>query len=261
MKIYTNRAYSFHQLGGRDNQEDARYPDRDTIDEQTACFVVCDGVGGNEAGEVASRTVSEAIGQCLEHFNSLTEELTIDDFSAILTEAYDALNEAAADSQQLASMGTTLSFVGLHTGGALVAHIGDSRIYHIRPRAGILYRSSDYSLVNAMVHTGEISPDEAETHPKSNYITRCMNPDLDGRIRSCASALQITDIRAGDYFLLCTDGVLHEVNDEMLIELLSSDLSDEEKMRELAHRCYYSSDNNTAMLVSIREVINDNAED
>lgn len=255
MKIYTNQAYSFHQLGGRDNQEDARYPDRDTIDAQTTSFVVCDGVGGNEAGEVASRTVCEAIGQRLEHFNGLTDELTTDDFASILTEAYDALNEAAADNRQRAGMGTTLTFVGLHSGGALVAHIGDSRIYHIRPGTGILYRSSDHSLVNALVHTGEISPDEAEAHPKSNYITRCMGPDLDGRPRSCASALQITDIRAGDYFLLCTDGVLHEVNDEWLIELLSSDLTDEGKMRKLARQCYYSTDNNTAIMVGIREVI------
>jgi protein phosphatase len=157
-------------------------------------------------------------------------------------------------------MATTLTFLCLHTGGAMVAHIGDSRIYQIRPGAGILYRSFDHSLVNAMVHSGDITPDEAENHPKSNYITRSMNPGNAGQARSCASVLQITDVQAGDYFLLCTDGVLHCCDDNTLLEILSSEMPDEMKMRDLARKCYFSSDNNTAILVGIKEVVTDEQE-
>lgn len=257
MKIYTNRAYSFRQLGEREGQEDARYPDSDEISEQSPCYVVCDGVGGNEAGEVASQTVCEAFGRCFDHFNGLEQELEIDDFTSVLDEAYHDLDEKSKADRRFRQMATTLTFLCLHKGGAMVAHIGDSRIYHIRPNEGIIYRSSDHSLVNAMVHSGDITPDEAENHPKSNYITRCMTPDQNGEARSCASLLQITDVQAGDYFLLCTDGVLHCCNDELLLEIMSSDKPDEMKMLELARRCYFSSDNNTAILVPIKEVVLD----
>ena len=261
MKIYTNKAYSFHQLGEREGQEDARYPDSNEIDEQSPCYVVCDGVGGNEAGEVASQTVCEAFGRCFEHFNGQEQELEINDFTSVLDEAYHDLDEKSKADHRLGQMATTLTFLCLHKGGAMVAHIGDSRIYHIRPKHGIIYRSSDHSLVNAMVHSGDITPDEAENHPKSNYITRCMNPDKNGQARSCASLLQIKDVQAGDYFLLCTDGVLHCCNDESLLEILSSDKPDEMKMHELARQCYFSSDNNTAILVPIKDVVIDEPKD
>ena len=260
MKIYANKAYSFHQLGEREGQEDARYPDSNEISEQAPCYVVCDGVGGNDAGEVASQTVCEAFGRYFEHFNGLEQELGIDDFTTVLDEAYNDLDELSRGDQSLKQMATTLTFLCLHKGGAMVAHIGDSRIYHIRPKAGIIYRSSDHSLINAMVHSGDITPDEAENHPKSNYITRCMNPYQDGQARSCASLLQITDVQAGDYFLLCTDGVLHCCDDNALLEILSSEMPDEMKMQYLARRCYFSSDNNTAILIGIKDVLPDDSE-
>jgi len=260
MKIYTKHAYSFHQLGEREGQEDARYPDSDEIAEQAPCYVVCDGVGGNEAGEVASQTVCEAFGRCFEHFDGLKEEFAIEDFTSVLDEAYNALDKISRSDSKFQQMATTLTFLCLHKGGALVAHIGDSRIYHIRPDAGILYRSSDHSLVNAMVHSGDITPDEAENHPKSNYITRSMSPGIGGQARGCASVLQIADVKKGDYFFLCTDGVLHCCNDDTLLDILSSNIPDEMKMNDLARRCYFSTDNNTAILVGIKEVIDDGPE-
>lgn len=256
MKIHTNPLYSFHQLGGRGNQEDNRYPDIDQKDDAGCCFAVCDGVGGNAGGEFASQTVCETIGQIMQDFDGQQEEFTVADFRQVLDAAYNALDQMEKQNSDLDEMSTTLTFVCLHTGGALVAHIGDSRIYHIRPGIGILYRSVDHSYVNALVHEGEITPEQAIDHPKSNYITRCMSPvsDKNDRIRDCASVLQISDIRAGDYFLLCTDGVLHCANDETLVRLLESDRTDNEKIETLATLCKNSSDNNTAILVSIDSV-------
>lgn len=254
MEIIPGQTYSFRLMGGRANQEDARYPDDDMPDGLPTVFVVCDGVGGEAKGEVASTTVTRAMGDYMESLDS-AEILTEDDISKALHEAYDALADVRTDDNH--GMATTMTLLCLHAGGATVAHIGDSRIYHIRPDVGILYRSSDHSLVNALVHSGNISPEEAIDHPKSNYITRCMTAvDSDDK-RTAADVATITDIEPGDYFLLCTDGVVHCVDDERLTALLSSADSDEQKMERLAMMCRRSPDNSTAFLIPVISVSSD----
>ena len=109
-------------------------------------------------------------------------------------------------------MGTTMTFVCFHQGGCMMAHIGDSRIYQVRPGQGIVYRSEDHSLVNSMVRAGVISPEQSIDHPQSNVITRCMEPKDPDRDRCMATVVSTTDVRRGDYFLLCTDvGTQEEV--------------------------------------------------
>lgn len=251
MKIYLNQPYSFCQLGKRGNQEDARYPDMDKPDKLQAFYVVCDGVGGCDNGEMASRTVCDAFGKCLKH-TDWTQTFDIADFGKALDDAYSALYKVTGKHSK--DMATTLTFICFHREGALVAHIGDSRIYHVRPGVGILYRSDDHSLVNALVHSGNLTPDEAENHPQSNYITRCMGWVKEDEERAQATVLQIADIEAGDYFILCTDGVLHNTTDDMLVGIVSEDVSDEEKCVKLATMCEDSSDNNTAYILPVREV-------
>lgn len=252
MKIYLNQPYSFCQLGKRGNQEDARYPDMDKPEKSQSFYVVCDGVGGCNDGEKASRTVCDAFGKYLKHTDwSKTFGLT--EFGKAFDNAYSALYKVAGRHSK--DMATTLTFICFHCGGVLAAHIGDSRIYHIRPGVGILYRSDDHSLVNALVHSGNLTPDEAENHPQNNYITRCMGFVESDEDRSLATVMQITDIEADDYFILCTDGVLHCVTDEMLVGILSEDISDDAKYRKLAVICKDSSDNNTAYILSVKEVI------
>lgn len=251
MKIYLNQPYSFCQLGKRGKQEDARYPDMDKPAKSQPFYVVCDGVGGCDNGEMASRTVCDALGKCLKH-TDWTQTFEVADFGKALDDAYSALYKAADKHSR--DMATTLTFIGFHCGGVLVAHIGDSRIYHIRPGVGILYRSDDHSLVNALVHSGNLTPDEAENHPQSNYITRCMGWVKEDEERALATVLQIADIESGDYFILCTDGVLHSTTDEMLMEIVSQDIPDEEKCMKLATICKDSSDNNTACILPVGKV-------
>ena len=251
MKITLGTPCSFKQMGRRGNQEDSRYPDEDRPKGCAPFFLVCDGVGGCEKGEVASNTVCQAIAQALEG-TDWRQEFSGNDFGAVLNHAYKALDRMADDSNR--DMATTLTFVCFHAGGCLAAHIGDSRIYHVRPGAGILYRSDDHSLVNALVHSGNITPEEAFSHPRSNVITRSISV-TDGREkRAGATVMQIDDIRTGDYFFLCTDGVLEGVTDEALVSVLSSSLSDEEKLNRLAGLCRESHDNHTAYLIPVVSV-------
>lgn len=252
MKIQLNQAYSFNQFGQRTNQEDARYPDADAPANASSFYVVCDGVGGCENGEIASRTVCDAFGRALSKID-WSKAFEIADFSKALDYAYDALEKAIA-ATGASDMATTLTFAAFHKGGALVAHIGDSRVYQIRPSVGILYRSNDHSLVNALVHAENLTPEEAINHPKSNVITRSMTHATPDRDRSSATVLNITDVVAGDYFVLCTDGVLHNIDDDLLVEILSGEDSDEEKKNKIAGLCQDSTDNNTAYIISVDSV-------
>ncbi len=256
MRISLNQTYSFKQLGNRRYQEDSRFPDEDEP-LNSSFFCVCDGVGGEKDGKRASATVTRSFAQSLSEFDKNKESLTIDMFRKILLEAYQALDQEAEKGADK-SMATTMTFVCFHQGGAFVAHIGDSRIYHIRPHVGILYRSSDHSLVNAMVHEGSICPAEAENHERGNVITRYMAPRTEDHDRCCASVLQIHDIMPGDYFFLCSDGVIHCLTDEQLVSLLETDISDQEKNSVLARSCEKSEDNNTAILISVRSVQKEN---
>lgn len=248
MIVDIDSIYSFHQLGERENQEDSRYPDTDNPSNDNATFVVCDGVGGCDKGEVASSTVCKRIGEILStHKNS--DEFDDDDFKYVLNQAYQSLDNASDPSNK--GMGTTLTFLTFHSNGVLAAHIGDSRIYQIRPDEGIIYRSEDHSLVNALLRSGNISPDDIKNHPKGNVITRCMGANDGVRDKDDATVLNLTDIATGDYFLLCTDGVTSKVDDEELLELYFSDKTDEEKYQYLAEKCRNSSDNNTAIQIHI----------
>ncbi|MCC8177045.1 MAG: protein phosphatase 2C domain-containing protein [Bacteroidales bacterium] len=255
MKIKIKEIHSFRQIGGRANQEDSRYPDMDNPQPLSVggCFAVCDGVGGEEKGEVASGTVCAAIGKALGS-RKWEQPFTDDDLQRMLSSVYDAIEKASNSSND--GMATTLTFVAFHGAGVTMAHMGDSRIYHIRPGKGILYRSEDHSLVNALIRSGNITPEAAVNHPKRNVITRCITRPTADHPRDEASVIHIPyDVEPGDYFLLCTDGVHGTVDDATLSAILSEPtLTDEQKAQRLAERCASADDNNTAIIISIAEV-------
>ena len=255
MRIILGQPHSFCQAGKRDYQEDSRFPDTDKPERNTPFFLVCDGVGGCEKGEMASKTVCDAFHAILSRTH-WEEPFTEKSFQMALDHAYDSLQQISNDSNR--GMATTLAFAAFHSNGCTVAHIGDSRVYHVRPSEGILYRSDDHSLVNFLVHSGNLTPEEAIDHPNSNVITRCINIPDEGEERAAATVMQIKDIAIGDYVFLCSDGVLHTLTDHDLLAILSSADTDEEKMSQIAERSKESEDNNTAILIPITEVQPDN---
>lgn len=245
---------SYTQKGRRPYQEDARYPDTDRpATERPAFFLVCDGVGGQDKGEVASRTVCDTFGQLLEG-SAIPLPQDAAQFQALFDKVYTRFSEVAR--AQCTTMATTLTFLCFHDGGYTAAHCGDSRIYHIRPGKGIVYQTEDHSLVQELVRNGVITPEEAVNHPQGNIITRCIMLPQDGtNDQPRVTVHQSSDLQAGDYFLLCTDGVVHEANDTYLVSFLSdTGLSDEQKIAQLAQQTANSSDNNTAYLLHVERV-------
>ena len=252
MNIQLRQARAFCQSGRRSNQEDAYYPNADIIPATQRFFVVCDGVGGSESGEVASQTVCQAMADAMSEFNA-SNDFTNDDFRSVLDAAYNALDRKATPHYK--EMATTMTFVCFHGRGCTMAHIGDSRIYHFRKGKGILYRSDDHSLVNAMVHNGMLTPEKAVNNPQKNVITRYMEAVDADQNRCMATVMRTQDIFANDYFLLCTDGVYNKISDEEMMGILfNQDTDDDKKVKTIAKRCKDSDDNNTAILISIADV-------
>lgn len=246
---YSFEVHSIYELGKRANQEDCIYP-QDGKDSE-GLFIVCDGMGGHEKGEVASATVCEVMSSYIGNHFKDKDEFTKEDFLEALSAAYDALDKKDDGSEK--KMGTTLVFLKFHDGGCLAAHIGDSRIYHVRPSAKrILYVSRDHSLVNELVALGEMTPEEAKTSKQKNIITRAMQPGQERR--SKADIRIIDDIRKGDYFYLCTDGMLEHTEDREILNILCmKDRTDEDKMEIFKKLTEENRDNHSAFLIRVME--------
>ncbi|MDE6792376.1 MAG: protein phosphatase 2C domain-containing protein [Muribaculaceae bacterium] len=244
----------FSEIGRKDNQEDYLFPSSASVNERV--FILCDGMGGHDNGEVASRVAANTLGDFLLSYKNVDTTL----FQEGLTAAYDALDVIDTNSER--KPGTTMTCLCLNEENYLVAHIGDSRIYHIRPslfnpktgRGGIIYQSEDHSLVNDLLKASELTEDEALNFPHKNVITRAMQPHLAKRYK--ADIAVFNDIQAGDYFFLCCDGVLEQLSNEMLCSILADgSLNDEEKLEKIKAVCGGKTrDNYSCWLIPIKSV-------
>lgn len=265
MKITIRQPKCFSEIGRKDNQEDFLWPNPQTVTKENRVFVMCDGVGGQDSGEVASETAATALGTFLTGHLPEDGVVTKAFFEEALSYAYDEMDKV--DTGAVKKMGTTMTCLVLHKGGALVAHIGDSRIYHIRPslaskegRTGIIYQSADHSLVNDLLRAGEITEEEAVNFPQKNVITRAMQPHLERRYK--ADVYEISDVESGDYFFLCCDGVLEQLTNDRLGEILADEtLDDEGKIAAIKAVCDGNTrDNYTCWLVPIENVEREEAD-
>ena len=247
------KAYNLQELGQRTNQEDSLFPALGKSTSDDRLFVLCDGMGGHEKGEVASATVCATLSRVILSAWHPGEVLSDELFLQALSAAYDALD--AKDNGEERKMGTTLTFLCLHASGVTVAHIGDSRIYQLRPAsknspARIVFRTQDHSLVNDLVKIGEITEEEAKHHPQKNVITRAMQPCQEHRAK--ADIAHLTDILPGDYFYMCSDGMLEEASDENILNIITKpNATDEQKLEMLRNVTEENKDNHTAHLIHI----------
>ena len=263
---YKLKVYSIWEFGmrtdkaGNPHQEDSLYPHFGDQNDSDRTFILCDGMGGHDAGEVASATVCDVMGEAiLNDGHDDKGEFTDKDLSDALGAAYDALDKK--DNGSVKKMGTTMTFLKLHDAGATMAHIGDSRVYHIRPgkngdETRILYQSEDHSLVNDLVKMGELTHEEARHSSQKNVITRAMQPLLNPRPK--AEVYKTSDIKAGDFFYLCSDGML-EVDDmedgSVLRRVFSGMVPDDQRRVDiLTGATNENRDNHTAFIVHITEV-------
>lgn len=260
MRIDINVPVGFYEIGARAKQEDAIYPQLGRLSTSSRVFVVCDGLGGHDFGEVASNTVAGALAQWV-HQN-VSDEWPMNEGKVLAAVAYaqQCLNEAARQHPSDKPMGTTVAMLVLGNNGVVAAHIGDSRIYHVRPSKGaILYRSRDHSLVNDLFAKGRLTREETEASPKKNILTRALiAAPMQG---SQPDVALITDVAPGDYFLLCSDGVGGEVTDEKLLEVLQrSDTSDLMKLAALQMLVKDGADNRSALLIRVDRVTHEEDE-
>lgn len=219
-------------------------------DSQRGVFAVADGVGGAEAGEVASQTAVEVLDEAFRH---QVEGADIEDLMELAIQRANAsIHQMAQDHAKFAMMATTV--VALHLDGktATFGHVGDSRLYRLTPHGELIRETEDHSVVEEEVRAGRMTPEQAANHPSKNVISRAL-----GAENAVEVDMKTIDIEPGTQFLLCTDGITRHVPDYELRQLLivSDDLS--AVCDELKRRCYErgAEDNLTAVLVRIGDPI------
>ncbi len=210
MNITIGKPCAVSEIGGRQKNEDALYPPIEYVNANQRLFIVCDGVGGAEKGEVASALACESIQM---YFSSFLDG---DPTPAFINKAIQytetRFDEYKAQHPDAQGMATTLTLLYVGVSGVVLAHVGDSRIYQFRNGKPV-YQTADHSLVYSLYQLGKISEDEMHDHPQRNVILRA----IQGSERPIeAEVVMLKDIQAGDCFLLCTDGLLERFTNERL---------------------------------------------
>jgi len=188
-----------------------RRANEDSLLARSPLFVVADGMGGAQAGEVASRIAIECFEQGLGDTSEPEGVL-----AARAGAANARIHELSHSSAEHAGMGTTLTAAYVSSQEIAIAHVGDSRAYRLRD--GELMRlTDDHSLVDELMRQGKITPEEAVDHPQRSVITRALGPEpaVEVDTRSYTA-------RTGDVYLLCSDGLTTMVSEEQLAEILGS---------------------------------------
>ena len=206
---------------------------------------VADGMGGHNAGEVASAMAIEVYADYMRGVMNITGEA----LRAAVTLANDQVYRASQASPEVSGMGTTFSALAMQGQNAFIAHVGDSRIYLIR-KGSLLQLTLDHTLVEEMVLKGLITPREARVHPRRNVITRALGTDPKVEIDS----LQL-EMAKGDVFLLCSDGFSNHVPEREILRTVHSQQDWDSKLKTLVGIALENGgpDNITAMFAVYEE--------
>jgi PPM family protein phosphatase len=223
-----------------------RRANEDALLARSPLFVVADGMGGAQAGEVASRLAVEAFQQGLDDASEPQAAM-----AALAHAANSRIYKRSHSNAEQAGMGTTLTaiYVGEHE--VSIAHVGDSRAYCMR-EGRLLRLTDDHSLVDELLRQGRLTPEEAVEHPQRSVITRALGPELavDVDTRSF-SALP------GDVYLICSDGLTTMVSEDQLAAVLLAhpDLHDAGEALIAAANEAGGRDNITVVLLRVEEVL------
>lgn len=203
----------------RTNNEDAIY-----VNEQKNLYVVADGMGGCNAGEVASNTAISIFVEAMEK----TENEEILDRMMFATRACNQIvYQKAKNNIEYTDMGTTLVAACIEKEKVFIIYVGDSRAYRFRDNE-LCQITTDHPYVMELVKIGSITKEEAEVHPKKNIITRAI-----GVREDVEPDIVIADIKEGDKILLCTDGLSNMVSNKEMEKILTTECSTEEKVKKL----------------------------
>ena len=188
-------------------------------------FAVADGVGGAQAGELASRLAAAALDT---DYESLADGSGEQRVASLIQEANRRVYQRASEDDSASGMGTTMTVALAEDGRVVIGHVGDSRAYLVRDGA-LEQLTDDHSLVAELVRDGKISQEEAEIHPQRSVITRVLGTEPNVDVDSFT-----VEAREGDVFLLATDGLTSMVGDETIRDIVERHRGDlETAAREL----------------------------
>lgn len=193
---------------------DMGYPDKPIF------FMLADGMGGHNAGEVASRS---AVEYALRYIKDNEQELfwtdsnkIMDSMEKILKESNDALRQIAHANSECDGMGTTFIFACIFNDKMYVCHVGDSRAYIVR-KGSITHITQDHSYVEELIKLGQITREQAEDHPSKNVITRAIGIDETVDVDKYN-----VDLENEDTVVLCTDGLSNELSDSEILDAVAN---------------------------------------
>lgn len=209
-------------------------------------FAVADGVGGAEAGEVASKTAIEILDEAFRHH---AEGDDAEDLLEIaIQRANNSIFRMSREQPRFSMMATTI--VALHLDGlhATIGHVGDSRLYRIDPDGSIHRETEDHSLVEEEVRAGRMTAQQAANHPSRNIISRALGAEASVEVDT-----KTLDVEPGTTFLLCSDGITRHIEDAEIASVVSNASNLESACDELKRLCFErgAEDNLTAVLVRV----------
>jgi len=187
-----------------------RHANEDSYYARAPVYAVADGMGGAQAGEVASRIAADAFD---ERPGDGTPEQQL---ARVATEANRRIFELAQEDSSRSGMGTTLTGLLVHDEEVAIVHVGDSRAYLFRDGA-LRQLTRDHSLVEELRRQGRLTPEEAEEHPQRSIITRALGPE-----REVELDVHTHRARSGDVYMVCSDGLTSMVREDRVREILAS---------------------------------------
>src|SRR5436189_5892275 len=243
------KAFAIHSASLSDRGLNERRPlneDSFLADRERSIFAVADGVGGAEAGEVASQTAIEVLDEAFRH---QVDGADVEDLMELAIQRANAsIHQMAQEHAKFSMMATTIVTLHLKGNIATIGHVGDSRLYRLTPDGKLHRETEDHSIVEEEVRAGRMTPEQAANHPSKNVISRAL-----GAEQSVEADMKVIDVEDGSAFLLCTDGITRHIPDYELRDLLTSEGTPAQLCEEMKRRCYQrgAEDNLTAVIVHV----------
>ncbi|MFK7972512.1 MAG: protein phosphatase 2C domain-containing protein [Bacteroidia bacterium] len=257
MKLSIEHLAALSETGSRFLNEDRLYPSQidaaEDIPQVAGLYMVADGAGGQEKGDVAARIAIQEFARYIHTFPPKNAQITYGFLSAALLRVEEAFHQHITHHPEAEGMATTITLMYADDNGVAVGWIGNSRLYHIR-NGETLFQTRDQMVIQDMVAHGKLSQEEAEAQ-KGNFTQARMihgtaqPTDLDFRF------IAADEIEEGDTFLLCTDGVTKEISDKELQNIIAGPQKADDLKAELIRIVENeSSDNYTALVVELSKV-------
>ena len=233
----------------RENNEDSIFVTNEKIGSLPNLFIIADGMGGHNAGEIASSKAIEFFCESIKGNKAEKGEVLDSIFSGIKY-ANEAILKLSLSSAEYNGMGTTFTACVCDKSKLYIGHLGDSRAYVINKRATEQI-TTDHTYVHELVNAGKITAEEAKVHPSRNVIIRTLGIDSDMMADG-----KIHPIEANDYVLLCSDGLSNMLSDYEISEIVLGEGSLSQKVDELIRHANENGgiDNISAIIISMKEV-------